>query len=186
MLVFVHASGDGDGGEDDDDQAPSEEEEESPGTDAPTVGAEIGNALSVVRDSKCGRFDVTVQGQAMAYKEVINDQDNVSGKTKKFFELLPNSTPTLFGFLHYHALLNTTSKRGWIAHCRLRTEKPEAEGNEYILWEIWETRCVRPRIDGIVMIDDRCTRIQNLEKWLVANGLSCNLDSKFDVEFYTE
>jgi hypothetical protein len=162
-------------------------DEELEQSDVKSAGAQIGVALSSVRDAKIHRYDVVVNGKEVAYAEMINDQDNVSGKSNKFFELVPNPTELLYGFIHAHALLNTRTKRGWIAHCRLKSTTAGRIGDGYILWEIWETRCVKPRIDGIVMnLDGSCLRIQNIVKWLVDNDLSCDLDGKFDEEFHAE
>ena len=173
--------------------APTEEEEEKENSsvvEASGSGHTVGIALSLVRDSTVNgtaRYDTKVNGDELVYLEVVNNQDNISGKSKKFFELVPNSTPQLYAFRHYHALLNTRSNRGWLAHCRLKTEQPGAEGDGFILWEIWETRCDKPRIDGIVFrLDCYCVRIQNLEKWLVDNNLSSDPAADFDVDFHTQ
>ena len=185
-----------DSGIDSDDNEEEIEEEEIPAagigadnnsTASTTAGKVIGVALSTVRDSKIRRYDVVVNGFSRVYIEVINNQDNIGGKSKKFFNLLPNPTEQLYGYVHSHALLNTRSKCGWLGHCRLKTTKLESEGDGYLLWEIWETRCVSPRIDGIVFNKDGiCMKLQNIEKWLVENELSSDLDGEFDDQYHHE
>ena len=96
------------------------------------TGKKMGSILSVARDSnepliiQCG-------GNINKYALFVDDQDNISGKTKKFFSLVPNPTKTLFGFKHYHGLINKSSGRGWLAHCRLVSSKLGAVGNGYVL-----------------------------------------------------
>lgn len=54
-----------------------------------------------------------------------------------------------------------------------------------MLWEIWETRCDRPRVDGTTINDKgEVVRRQNIEKWLIDNDLSCDLMGEYDAEFF--
>ena len=87
-------------------------------------GKSLAIILTAVRDNDVGRYDNYVGGERLSYMMYINDQDNVSRKCKKYFSLLPNPTPLLYGFKHYHAILNLKSKRAWIGHCRLSTPTP--------------------------------------------------------------
>ena len=147
-------------------------------------GLSMGSILSNIKDLGL-RYDVDVGKNELVFEFVYNEQDNISKKSKKFFVLMPNFTPVLYGFANYHALLNTRSHRGWIGHCRLTSSKLGAEGVGYVLWEIWETRCVRPRIDGILIKEDgNVIKIMDLEKWLVANELNSDTKGEYDTDFY--
>lgn len=148
-------------------------------------GRHMGLILSNLRDAKIERYDVKVGEDDLAFDMFINHQDNVTKKAKKFWSLHPNPTPLLYGFKHYHAFLNTASKRGWLGHCRLSSSVEGAEGHGFVLWEFWETRCIRPRIDGIVIDDEGdVTLIDSVEKWLVENSLSSDTSKKYDCEFF--
>ena len=69
----------------------------------------------------------------------------------------------------------------------LVTKKPGAEGNGYMLWEVWETRCDRPRVDGIIIRDDgEVIKIINVERWLIINDLSSDVKHIFNEGFYEE
>ena len=62
---------------------------------------------------------------------------------------------------------------------------PGTEGNGYVLFEIWETRCDKPRVDGVVIKEyGLVVKIQNLERWLGVNELSSDIDAEFDLGFY--
>lgn len=150
------------------------------------AGKEMGLVLQNVRDiDSTGRYDVEAGGNTNVYVAYVNDQDNVSKKCKKFWHLLPNPSYILYGFLNYHALLNTSSHRAWLAHCRLSTKQPGADGNGYVLWEVWETRCNKPRIDGILIKENGdVVHLQKIETWLKKNGLSSDMKAEFDEDFY--
>lgn len=149
-----------------------------------TCGKAMGIVLANVRDANIDRYDIVAGTNELAFKPYINHQDNVTRKARKFFEIIPNTTPLLYGYMHFHALLNTTTKRGWLGHCFLKSTKPDNE-MRYVLWEIWETRCDRPRYDGIIIADGgECTKVQHLEKWLVENALSSDVDKEFDYQWF--
>jgi hypothetical protein len=132
-----------------------------------------------------GQYDVKVSGRLLVFVAFVNDQDNVTGKKKKFFHINPNPTPVLFGYKHYHGIYNSGTERGWICHCRLVSYKAGAEGSGEMLWEIWETRCDRPRTDGTTISDTgQVTKRLNIEKWLIDNDLSCDLMGEYDAEFF--
>lgn len=151
-------------------------------------GREMAVILANVRDNGIDRYDVNVAGMELAFVPVLNAQDSISKKCRKYFSLLPDPTPLLFGFKHYHGILNTFTKRGWIGHCRLTTSLPNAVGTDYVLWEIWVTRCDRPRIDGIVLTPDAddVILIEHIENWLIMNDLSCDMSKNFDHELFKE
>ena len=136
------------------------------------------------------RYDVVVSGYDLAFEAFVNDQDHVTGKTKKFFQLIPNPTPLLFGYKHYHGIVDLKTGRGWLCHTRLKStisSSQAVEGDGWMLWEIWETRCDRPRLDGILLTNDgNAVRIKNLQRWLLKYQLSCDLNSVYDVEFFTQ
>jgi hypothetical protein len=182
---------DGDNGDEDSSvESPSGNEEvaEAGGVEsALRPGYLIGIILSNVRDSGVNIYEVECGKNINKYKLFINDQDNITGKSKKFFSLVPDPTETLFAYSHYHALLNTRSNCGWLGHCRLSTSKLGAEGHGYVLWEIWETLCDRPRIDGIVIREDgEVFRLTNIENWLNKHELNSDLETPFDEDFYTK
>jgi hypothetical protein len=88
------------------------------------TGRGMAAILQAARDvDREGRYDVEVGGNT----NYINDQDNVTGKTKKFWNLNPDPTGLLYGFLHYHAMLDNKQNRAWLGHCRLSTMKLGAE-----------------------------------------------------------
>ena len=167
----------------DNNEDPNEESEKDEDTDA---GLKMGTVLQNARDiDPQGRFDVEAGGNTNVYIAYINDQDNVVKKCKKFWHLQPNPTYVMYGFLNYHALLNTNSHRAWLGHCRLSTTKPGASGDGFVLWEVWETRCNKPRIDGILIKENgEVVRVQNIETWLKKNGLNSNIEAEFDNDFY--
>jgi hypothetical protein len=147
-------------------------------------GREMGTVLANLRDVNLDRYDIVAGTNELAFRPYINNQDNICKKTRKFWEIIPDTTPLLYGYKHFHALLNTTTKRGWLGHCGLQSTRP---GNDmhYVLWEIWETRCDRPRYDGIIIADGgECIKIQHLEKWLIDNALSSNVDKEYDHDWY--
>lgn len=158
-----------------------EEEEEVVNDNDNATGKEMGLVLQNVRDiDKTGRYDVEAGGNLNVYVAYINDQDNITRKCKKFWHLLPNPSHILYGYLNYHAC-----HRAWLGHCRLKTDLPDADGNGYVLWEIWETRCNRPRIDGILIKENgEVVLLQKLQTWLVKNELSSDTKAEFDEEFY--
>jgi len=177
-------AGDGDDGENDFWNSKSGGEEEEEETVGNTAGITMGKVLSNVLDSKVDCYDVECGDIINKYKPFINDNDINTGKKKKFFRLSPNPSVDLFSYIYHHALLNLRSKRGWLGHCRLFTKKPGAEGNGYILWEVWETRCDRPRVDAIVIRNDgEVIKIINVEKWLIMNDLSSDVQTDFDEGF---
>ena len=148
-------------------------------------GLEIGVVLSNVRDNELSRFDFIAGNNELAYVPYINDQDNITKKVRKFWTLDPNPTPLLYGHKHYHAMLNSNSRRGWLGHCRLKSKKLDCEGSGYVLWEIWETRCAKPRISGVVINEKgEPMLLKNLEPWLTKNGLSSDPSEDFDEEWY--
>lgn len=150
-------------------------------------GEEMFEILQNIRSNKIDRYDVEVGGNLLAYKPVTIMQDNITTTCKKFFVLYPDPTPLLYAFFHYHALVNTRSKKGWLAHCRLTSSKPDAEGHGSMLWEIYETRCCRPRIDGVIIANDGAILlIQHLETWLIKNHLSSDVSAPFDIEFFAK
>ena len=151
------------------------------------AGKKMGMILSVARDDNKPLI-ILCGGNINKYAPFVDDQDNISGKMKKFFSLCPNPTELLYGSKHYHALYNTFSGRGWLAHCRLISSKLGAVGNGYVLWEIWETRCDCPRLDGILIRpeDNSVFRIPKLENWLISNELSSDVDTLFDEKKYAE
>ena len=108
-------------------------------------GVDQGIVLINLKDNDMKRYDVICGTNDIAFDFHVNDQDNISKKTRKFWKIIPDTTPLLYGYKHFHALLNTHSKRGWIGHCRLKSNLADAKGNGYVLWEFWETRCDRPR-----------------------------------------
>ena len=150
------------------------------------TGRAMAAILQAARDvDREGRYDVEVGGNTNVYLAYIIDQDNITGKTKKFWKLVPDPTELLYGFLHYHALLDTKHNRAWLGHCRLSTEKLGADGHGYVLWEIWETRCNDPRIDGIVIKENGdVIRLMNVVHWLKKNNLNSDVESAFDEDFY--
>jgi hypothetical protein len=151
------------------------------------VGEKMGTVLTNVRDSGADVYEVVCGGNINIFKCYVNDQDIIQKKSKKFMNLVPDSTPILFGSRSYQAYVNTAKKRGWLGHCRLSTPKIGAEGQGYLMWEFWETRCNKPRIDGIVIREGgEVVRIQDIESWLVKNELSSDVDTIFDQEFYAE
>jgi hypothetical protein len=151
------------------------------------AGKAMGLILSNVRDVGVPLYDVECGSNVNSYKAFIDDQDNITGKTKKFFSLVPDPTPLLYGYKHYHGLLNKSSGRGWIAHCRLSSSKLGAEGSGYLLWEIWETRCDRPRLDGVLIRPDgEVVLIKHFETWLIENELSSDADNAFDEEYHAK
>jgi hypothetical protein len=128
-----------------------------------------------------------VGGAELVFEEFVNHQDNIKKTCKNFFVMIPNETEILYGFLNFHGLLNTRSRRGWICHCRLISTKEGAEGHNCVLWQIWKTRCVNPRIDGLILDNNgNVLRVQNLEKWLIQNELSNDLQSTFNVQYFRE
>lgn len=141
----------------------------------------MGSALSAARDKDI-LFEIECGGNTNKYKPFVGVQDCISVKTTKFFHLVPDTTSVLYAYIHHHALINKRSSRGWLAHCCLFSSKLGAQGNGCVLWEIWETRCNRPRLDGIVIRpkDNEVFLIQNLEHWLIKNELSSDVDSLFD------
>ena len=108
-----------------------------------------------------------VSGYDLAFEAFVNDQDHVTGKTKKCFQLIPNPTPLLFGYKHYHGIVDLKTGRGWLCHTRLKStisSSQAVEGDGWMLWEIWETRCDRPRLDGTLLTNDgNAVRIKNLQ-----------------------
>jgi hypothetical protein len=172
-------------GEDDGSNIITEAEPAVEDTPPMAPGIAMGRILGNVYDNGLQRLNVEVGGNALVLVIVVNDQDNISPKSKKFFKLLVDSTPLLYGFVHAQALFDTRTRQGWIGHCRLTTSKEGAEGNGTVLWEVWETRCDKPRIDGIVISEEGVvTRVTYLQKWLIANELSCDVDHAFSEEFY--
>ena len=150
-------------------------------------GITIGVVLSNLRDNNLSRFDYVTGGNEVVYVPYINDQDNITKKSRKFWTLLPNTTRLLYGYKHYHAMLNTnkSSRRGWLCHCRLQSTQQDCEASGYVLWEIWETRCIRPRIDGVLINESgEVILIQHVEKWLVKNDLSSDPSQDYDQEWY--
>lgn len=148
-------------------------------------GLEMGVVLRNARDIDLKQYDVLAGTKELVFEPYINDQDNISKKIRKFWNIIPNNTPTLYGFKNYQAILNTRSKRGWIGHCRLSTSLTGANGNGYVLWEIWETRCNSPRYDGVVINEKgEVMLIQHIEKWLNDNALSSDLSLDYDHEWY--
>jgi len=145
------------------------------------AGIKMGLALNAARDNNI-IFEIECGGNTNKYKPFVGIQDCISVKTKKYFRLDPDTTPALYAYVHYHALINKSSSRGWLAHCCLFSSKLGAEGNGCVLWEIWETRCNRPRLDGVVIRpgDGWVFLIQHLEPWLIKNELSSDVDSSFD------
>jgi hypothetical protein len=153
------------------------------------TGKAIGLILANMRDTGMKRFDFKVNGTVWVFEMYVNDQDNVSGKRKKFWSLYPNPTPDLYGFKHYHSLLNTSSHRGWVTPCRLSSSKEgeDREGHGDLCYEFWETRCDRPRVDGIIIHEDGSVdRKQNVEQWLIEHELSSDVNWEFSAEFYRE
>ena len=150
------------------------------------TGRRMAAILQAARDvDREGRYDVEVGGNTNVYTAYINDQDNVTGKTKKFWKLNPDQTGLLYGFLHYHAMLDNKQNRAWLGHCRLSTVKLGADGHNYVLWEFWETRCNFPRIDGIIVKENGdVIRMKNVVHWLKKNKLNSDVESTFDEEFY--
>jgi hypothetical protein len=166
-------------------KAKSEEDEESNESATTEAGMLIGEILSNVRDCRTTLYDVECGGNVNVYETFIDDQDNITGKSKKFFLLVPSSTPLLYAYKHYHAMLNKRSGRGWLGHCRLVSTMVGAEGNGYVMWEFWETRCDAPRLDGILIRPDGVVvLIKRVETWLIKNELSSDVDNSFDLEFY--
>lgn len=75
-------------------------------------GKSIGGVLSnVLHTEGLSRYDVVVSGYDLAFEAFVNDQDHVTGKTKKFFQLIPNPTPLLFGYKHYHGIVDLKTGR---------------------------------------------------------------------------
>lgn len=166
---------------------PTAEEEEK------TCGSnEAGKAMALVLEEvrhrdKEGRYDVVSGGNDNIYVAYINDQDNVTGKSKKFWHLSPNNAPILYGFLNYQALLDTRFHIAWLGHCRLSTSKLGADGHGYVLWEFWETRCNDPRIDGILIKENGdVIHMKKVVYWLKKNELSSDVEHNFDEAFYKE
>lgn len=148
-------------------------------------GLEMGIVLRNARDINLAQYDVLAGRKELVFEPYINDQDNISKKIRKFWNTIPNTTPVLYGFKNYQAMLNTRSKRGWIGHCRLTSTAAGAQGNAYVLWEIWETRCNVPRYDGVVINEKGdVILIQHIEKWLNDNALSSDLKLDYDHEWY--
>lgn len=148
-------------------------------------GLLMGVVLLNARDIDLKQYDVVAGTKELVFEPYINDQDNISKKIRKFWNIIPNNTPILYGFKNFQAMLNTRSKRGWICHCRLSTTLTGANGNRYVLWEIWETRCNVPRYDGVVINEKgEVMLIQHIEKWLNDNALSSDLNLDYDHEWY--
>ena len=154
------------------------------------AGKAIGLVLNNVRDidPENGRYDVEAGGNTHVYLAYINDQDNITRKCKKFWNIQPNSSYVLYGYLNYQALLNTSSRRGWLGHCRLKSASSSngtPVGDGYVLWEIWETRCPDPRIDGILIKENGdVILLKHLQTWLVKHKLSSDVNVEFDEDFY--
>ena len=148
-------------------------------------GLEMGIVLRNARDINLAQYAVLAGRKELLFEPYINDQDNISKKIRKFWKVIPNTTSVLYGFKNYQAMLNTRSKRGWIGHCRLTSTMAGAQGNAYVLWEIWETRCNVPRYDGVVINEKGdVILIQHIEKWLNDNALSSDLKLDYDHEWY--
>ena len=161
------------------------DDEENDKSNEGSSGNKMGLILGNVRDTKMDRYDVMVGTNELAFNSHVNDHDNVNKKIRKFWKVHPDTTPLLYGYKHYHAMLNTNSRRGWIGHCRLTSEREAEVGNCYVLWEIWETRCNRPRYDGIIIDKEgECSLVKRLETWLIQNDLSSDLTEDFDEEWY--
>jgi len=114
------------------------------------AGIEMGKALNAARDNNI-LFEIVCGGNTYKYKPFVGVQDCISNRSKSFFRLEPDTTSALYAYVHYQALLNKNSRRGWLGHCCLFSPKLGAEGNGWVLWEIWETRCISPRLDGVVI-----------------------------------
>jgi hypothetical protein len=148
-------------------------------------GNDIGRVLSNITSNKIDRYDVVVGGNELVYEYAETMQETKKNRT--FFTLIPNTTPLLYGFKHYQGYLNTETHRGWIGHCRLSTNKLGAQGHGYVLWEFWHTRCIGPRLDGIVISDTgEVELVHECRKWLTDNQLTCDLQAEFDHEFFEE
>lgn len=172
------------GSHEDKETEPDDEVEEGPTPKVMTAGNSMGIILANIRDLKV-QYDVQVGDEDLVYQAVFNDQDNVTGKCNKFFVLHPDPTPELFAYRHYHGLLNTKSNRGWICHGRLSSPNPDAIGVGWVLQEIWETRCIRPRVDGVVINEEgEVTLIQNIQTWLIKHDLSSDVTCDVDLEFF--
>lgn len=164
----------------------SDDDEDVSSTAEDDTGRVMAVILQAARNvDREGRYDVEVGGNTNVYQAYINDQDNITGKTKKFWKLVPDPTELLYGFLHYHALLDTKHNRAWLGHCRLSTGKLGADGDGYVLWEIWETRCNDPRIDGIIIKENGdVIRLKDVVHWLKKNKLNSDVEREFDEDFY--
>ena len=157
------------------------------GLEEPQFALEMGLIMLNIRDNHIDRYDVYIGGFQVAFEPCHFDQDHITKKTKKFMLLLPNPTPDLYSYKNFHGLVNLRTRRGWICHCRLVSDMPNADGVGYTLWEIWETRCDSPRIDGVVIKEEGTVElIRGVEAWLVKNQLRCDLGGEFSEEFYTE
>jgi len=148
-------------------------------------GLEMGTVLMNLRDNDIDRYDVCAGENELVFLPYVNDQDNITKNCRKFWIISPDTTPLLYGFRHFHAILNTSSKRGWLCHCRLTTLQENAVGNNDVLWEMWESRCNRKRYDGITIKEDGVVqKIQNVEKFLKKNGLFSDISKDYDHDFY--
>ena len=136
-------------------------------------------------------FQTTIAGVKYRITQYIN-LNKLETKTKKLFNMVPDQTPTLFGYRHYFALLNTYDSRGYFGRCPLvytPTEEEASQGIvsncvEYVLMDILETRCWKERYDIAVYITAQ-KEVQIVEdglKWMRDQRLECRPDLLFEID----
>jgi len=157
-------------------------------------GMRMGNVLSNVMDNGTV-YTVTIDDDELCFAHHVNNQDIITGNTKKFFSLVPDPTEPLFGYLHYHAMLNRRTGRAWLGHAMLYTDfsleevlrlDPQGqcpvltEKSTLVLWEIWVDRVDSKNVDGIVIDlfikdgenDGTVHFVKNIQKYLLDNKFS--------------
>ena len=77
-------------------------------------------------------FQTTIAGVKYRITQYIN-LNKLETKTKKLFNMVPDQTPTLFGYRHYFALLNTYDSRGYFGRCPLVYTPTEEEASQGIV-----------------------------------------------------
>ena len=176
-----------------------------------TACAAMANVLSNVIDNETV-YTVTVDNVELRYAPFVNDGDLISGNRKKFFSLLPNPTPPLFGYFHYHAYLNRCSGKAWLGHAMLSTDYSDTDlgglehgqapnltkDSTFVLWEILVDRVDCSNVDGIVIElfltdgenDGTVHLVKGLQKYLLDNKLYSTVElcshSEFCHRLYTD
>jgi hypothetical protein len=159
------------------------------------IGVVLGNVIDTGGDDT-PLYSIKVNDEQLCFVPFINEQDCINGNKKKFFSLLPNPTEPLYGYFHYHALLNRGKQpaKGWLGHVALKHSMskeemeaaPElAQSEQLVLMNILQDRLDHRFIDGLVVDlngNGAAHLVKNIQQFLISCKLESNIEAKYDME----